>query len=136
MERIDGLLHGSYDSLEVNGILQGGLDIISTADHLSLTANQCRGSLVLVTAAKTVTLPAVSGVIEGGHVTIYSTGGNTIKVDLSDNDRIILDGTALTDAHMIDSEGNAGDHVTVIKDSAAGWTVVGRSGTWTDGGTS
>ena len=135
MERIDGRKHGVYDSLEVNGILQGGLDVISTGDHLSLTAAQCRGSLVLVTAAKTITLPAVAGVVEGGHVTVYSTGTNTIKVDINSADRFILDGTALSDNCMLDSEGGAGDYVTVVKDSAAGWIVIGRSGVWSDGGT-
>lgn len=136
MERIDGLLRGDFDSLTVNGILQAGLDVISASTSTSLTAAQCRGSVVFVSAAATITLPAVSGVVEGGNVTIYSTGANLVKVDLNDSDRFILDGTALTDAHMLDSASGAGDYVTVIKDSSAGWTVIGRSGTWTDGGTS
>ena len=134
MERIDGLLHGVYDSLEVNGILQGGLDVIAIGANTTLTVAQCRGSLCLVSGAYTVTLPAVSGVIEGGHITIFSTGANKVIVELDDSDRFILDGTALTDGNVLDSESAAGDYVTVIKDSAVGWTVIGRSGIWADGG--
>ena len=119
-----------------NGILQGGLDVITASANTTLTADQCRGSLVLVSTTCTITLPAVSGVIEGGHLTIYSTGTNLIKLDLDSVDRFILDGTALVDDHMLDSESGAGDYVTVVKDSAAGWTVIGRSGAWTDGDTS
>jgi len=118
------------------GVISGGLDVIDVGENTALTDAQCLGTLVLVSGAYTVTLPAVSGVAEGANVTIYSTGANLIKVDLDDNDRFVLDGTALTDAHMLDSESAAGDYVTVVKDSAAGWTVIGRSGAWTDGGTS
>jgi len=123
-------------SLTGAGIISGGLDVVDVSENTALTAAQCLGQLILVSAACTVTLPAVSTVAEGGHVTVYSTGANLVKIDLNSSDRFILDGTALTDDHMLDSESAAGDYVTVIKDSAVGWTVVGRSGTWTDGGTS
>ena len=134
MERINGLLHGVYDSLEVNGILQGGLDIIDTAANLTLTSAQCRGSVVFVSAAATITLPAVSSVVEGGNVTVYSTGANAVHVDPNASDRIVLDGTALSDGHKLTSASAAGDFITVVKDGAAGLKTIGRSGTWTDGG--
>jgi len=118
------------------GIISGGLDVIDVSENTELTAAQCLGSVCFVSGAYTVTLPAVSTVNEGGHVTIYSTGANLVKLDLDSSDRFVLDGTALADDHMLDSEGAAGDYVTVVKDSDAGWTVVGRSGAWSDGGTS
>lgn len=118
------------------GIICGGIDVIDVSEDTALTAEQCCGSFVLVSAACTVTLPAVSGVAEGGHTTIYSTGANLVKVDLNSVDRFVLDGAALSDDHMLDSESAAGNYITAVKDSAAGWTVVGRSGAFTDGGTS
>jgi len=126
---------GGYN-LTGAGVMSGGLDVIDVGEDTTLTAAQCLGTLCMVSGAYTVTLPAVSTVAEGANVTIYSLTAATIKVDLNDSDRFILDGTALTDAHMLDSESAAGDYVTVVKDSAVGWTVIGRSGTWTDGGTS
>ena len=118
------------------GPIAGGVNVISIGENTALNAEQCLGSLCLVTGAYTVTLPAVSTVAEGANVTIYSTGANVIKVDLDSGDRFILDGASIGDDHMLDSPGAAGDYVTVVKDSAAGWTVIGRSGTWVDGGTS
>jgi len=126
---------GGYN-LTGAGIISGGLDVIDIGENTALTAAQCLSTLCLVSGAYTVTLPAVSGVAEGANVTVYSTGANLIKVDLNDVDRFVLDGTALTDAHMLDSASAAGDYVTVVKGSAVGWVVIGRSGTWTDGGTS
>jgi len=118
------------------GPIAGGVNVISIGEGTVLSAEQCLGSLCLVTGAYTVTLPAVSTVAEGANVTIYSTGANLIKVDLNSVDRFILDGASIGDDHMMDSASAAGDYVTVIKDSVSGWTVIGRSGTWTDGGTS
>jgi len=118
------------------GPIAGGLNVIAIGENTALSVEECLSSLCLVSGAYTVTLRAVSEVAEGANVTVFSTGTNTIKVDLHDDDRFVLDGTALTVAHMLDSAGAAGDYVTVVKDSAAGWTVIGRSGTWIDGDTS
>ena len=117
-----------------SGILSGGLDIIDTASDLALTALQCCGSVIFVSAAATITLAAVSGINEGCNVTIYSTGANAIHVDPADADRIVLDGTALGDGNKLTSASAAGDYITVIKDGAVGWKTIGRSGVWTDGG--
>lgn len=134
MKIVNGIEIGYFDQLDIDGIIQGGLDVIAISGNTALTAAQCRGSLCLVSAACTVTLPAVSGVIEGGHVTIYSTGANKVIIELDGSDRFVLDGVALTDGNVLDSESGAGDYITLIKDSTAGWTVIGRSGAWSDGG--
>ena len=97
----------------------------------TLSAAQCKGQVVLVTAAATPKLPPV---FLGGSLLFYSTGANVFSVDPDDADRIRLDGAALTDGHKITSPGAAGDFVMLYADSADGWTVIGRSGTWTDGG--
>jgi len=126
---------GGYE-IQSAGPIAGGLNIITVGEDTGLTVEQCLSSLCLVSGAYTVTLPAVSTVAEGANVTIYSTGANLIKVDLNSVDRFILDGASIGDDHMMDSASGAGDYVTVIKDSVSGWIVIGRSGTWTDGGTS
>ena len=131
-----GAIGGTTPNTGAFTVLQGGLDVITAGGHTELSADQCRGSLVLVTGNYQITLPAVSGVVEGGHVTIYSTTAVVVYVDPNASDRIILDGTALTDGYELDSPGGAGNFVTLVKDSSAGWTVVGKSGVWADGGVS
>jgi len=116
------------------GPIAGGVNVINVGETTTLSVEQCLGSLCLVTGAYTVVLPAVSTVAEGANVTVYSTGTNVIKVHPGLGDRFILDGVSLDDDHMLDSPGAAGDYVTVIKDSAAGWIVIGRSGVFIDGG--
>ena len=102
--------------------------VMSTSTSISLTTNQVKGHLILVTATATITLPAV---IIGASVTIYSTTAAAVMVDPNNNDRIILDGAAGGDGKKITSASAAGDCVTLIGDSADGWIVIGRSGTWT-----
>jgi len=66
---------------------------------------------------------------------IYSSGANAVSVDANAADRIVLDGTALDDGDKITSASGAGDFIVLWADSAVGWRTLGRSGTWTDGGT-
>ena len=131
-----GAIGGTTPNTGAFTILQGGLDVITVGTDTNLSVAQCRGSFVLVTGNHQVGLPAVSGVVEGGSVTIYATTAVVFYVDPNGSDRIILDGTALTVGHELDSAGAAGDHVTLVKDGADGWTVVGRSGAFADGGSS
>jgi len=108
--------------------LAGYVPVLSFAIDTLLTAAQVRGQLVLLTATATITLPAVT---VGAVVTIYSTTAAAVMVDPNVNDRIVLDGVAGGDGKKITSASGAGDYVTLIGDSADGWTVIGRSGTWT-----
>jgi len=115
------------------GVIEGGVTIITNTGDVSLNVGQCKTSVVFQTNTGTITLPAVSGVIEGANVTVYSQAAAAVHIDVDDNDRITLDGTALTVGHKISSASAAGDQITLVKDSADGWTTIGRSGTWTDG---
>lgn len=99
----------------------------------ALSDKEVSGSIIYVSAAVTITLPAVSSCGIGSSVVIYSTGANTVTVDVDAGDRIVLDGTALDDGDTIDSAGAAGDFICLVADSADGWRTLGRSGTWTDG---
>jgi hypothetical protein len=48
-----------------------------------------------------------------------------------DDDRIVLDGVAGGNGKKITSDSSAGALITLIGDSADGWTTVGRAKTWT-----
>jgi len=102
------------------------IEIISVAIDTLLTAAQTLGQLLLVTATATITLPVV-----GAIITIYSTTAAAVMVDPNTDDRIVLDGVAGGNGKKITSASGAGNFVTLVGESADGWTVVGRSGTWT-----
>jgi hypothetical protein len=109
------------------GIILGD-PVLEYGTSTPLTVAQVQGQLVLTTAAITITLPAV---VIGSIVTIYAKTAHAISVDPNVNDRIILDGAPGGDGKKITSASAAGDFVTLIGDSVAGWIVIGRSGTWT-----
>lgn len=116
------------DAVDVQGILTGLAGVMSYGADQLLTEKECRGYLIRITATATATLPPV---VVGGTVTIYSTTTAAVMVDPDGDDRIVLDGVAGGDGKKVTSASGAGDFVTLIGDSADGWTVVGRSGTWT-----
>jgi len=103
--------------------------VISTAASLTLLAEQCFGSLILTTAAATITLPAVQ---LGMDITVQ-TSAHAVSVDPNGSDRIILDGTALDDGDKVTNASGAGDTIQLVAESASGWTNLHRVGTWTDG---
>ena len=109
------------------------VDAISVGSNTTLTDAQVRGQVVYVTATATITPPAVSSCGVGSTVTVYSTTAAAVHVDPDDDDRIILDGTALDDGDKITSASGAGDMITLHAESTDGWATLGRSGTWTDG---
>jgi len=126
----DSHTHTSLGNLDVLNFTCFIPPIVISASG-TLTAAQCKGQVALVTAAATPKLPPVAA---GASLLLYSTGANIFSVDPDDADRIRLDGVALTDGHKITSPGAAGDFVMLYADSADGWTVIGRSGAFTDGG--
>ena len=79
---------------------------ITTADNLTLRPDQCFGSVVYVSAAKTITLPPAR---PGMHLFVQVTAAVIASVDPDDGDRIILSGTALDDGDKISSAEAAGD---------------------------
>jgi hypothetical protein len=94
----------------------------------SVTDAECRGSLVLITGAATLTLPPV---VVGASLTVFATTAAALSLKPNAADRIILDGVAGGDGKKITSASEAGNLVTLVGESTAGWTVVGRSGEWT-----
>ena len=71
----------------------------------------------------------------GLSILIQSMYAQVVTIDCYDtNESIVLDGTTLTAGNAIDSPGTAGDYVNLVAISATQWVVIGRSGTWVDGG--
>ena len=106
--------------------------VVNKSTGTTLTDDEM-GSFVFVSTAVTTTLPAVE---IGQTVCVYSTGANTIIVDVNASDGIVLHGaTRLTDGYVIENtSAAAGDFICLIGDSADGWTTLGYIGTWADGG--
>lgn len=123
------VLDGSFDCKSFTGFVP--IVALTTTTPAALTSTQVKGHLVTINQAATITLPAC---FVGACVTIYSTAANAVNVDADAGDRIVLNGTPLDNGDKITSASGAGDFVTLISDDADGWRVIGRSGTWTDGG--
>lgn len=116
--------YGGSDEID----LAGYIPVLSVAIDTVLTPAQTRGQFILVTATATITLPPVT---VGALLTLYSTTAAAVMVDPNASDRIVLDGAPGGDGKKVTSASAAGDFLTLIGDSANGWTVIGRSGTWT-----
>lgn len=112
----------------------GAMTPLPKSGDATLSNSEASGSIVYLSATGTITLPAVSGITTGSMLVVYSTGANIIHVDPNASDRIRLNGSALTDGNKVSSGGEAGNYIALHNDSADGWTVVGRSGYWFDGG--
>ena len=94
-----------------------------------LTDAQCRGGIIYVTGAATITLPAVA---DGMSVSIHTIGAIAVSVDPNASDKIWLDGTALDDGDKITNKSTSGDIAVLTYYSADGWHATTNG--WTDGG--
>lgn len=112
-----------------SGTIQGGVAVSSVGT--GGTESAATGQWVFVTAAVTRTLPSVSQA--GQSICYYSTGANVVTIEVNGTDVIVLDGTALTGGNTIDSPGTAGDFACLLS-NGTNWYVLGKAGTWVDGG--
>lgn len=119
-------------NMATTGIIEGAIGQNSDSDGMTqanMTAAGMYGQMYWAGGAGTWALPAVAA---GMNICVYSTTAAAVVINPDDADRIILDGTALSDGDSITSASAAGDFICLIGDSADGWTTLGRSGTWTD----
>lgn len=107
----------------------GAITTASYSSNQTLTAAQCYGSVIYVTGAATITLPAVA---DGMSVTVVTIGAVAVSVDPNASDLIYLDGTALDDGDKITNTSTAGDIAVLTYYSADGWHA--STNGWTDGG--
>lgn len=124
-----GITIDDSDNMDAPGEITGGILTASYAANQTLTAKECRGGVIYVTAAATITLPAVA---DGMHVTVITIGNVAVSVDPNAADLIYLDGVALDDGDKITNTSAAGDIAVLTYFSAVGWHA-STSG-WSDGG--
>lgn len=112
-------------------IIAGGYKINtnSYSSNQTLTASQCYGSVIYVTGAATITLPAIA---DGMSVTIVTVGAVAVSVDPNASDKLVLDGTTLDDGDKATNTSTTGDIIVLTYYSADGWYA--SSNSWTDGG--
>lgn len=98
----------------------------------NITAAQCIMYAHYITnaGATVLNLPEAATVADGAYFVCYMTTAYTLTVNPHNNDRIKLNGVNLSNGQEIISPGSVGNFVTLHKDSATGWTLLGRSGYW------
>ena len=123
--RADGTIEGGfYPTID-----SGSIDTYTYAANQTLTASQCYGSVIYMTGAGTLTLPAIAS---GMSLTVITIGAVAVSVDPNASDKILLDGTALDDGDKITNASTAGDITTLSYYSSDGWYSASNS--WTDDG--
>ena len=128
-------------SVVMESTLQAGIDHITQAATDTLTAQECRGTVISnygQAAENTQTLPAAAEGL-GGMVVIGTAGAGAFHLKAGASDKIYLDGTALDDADKVSIATPAvGDYFTFFAfqtgASAWDWIVQSGSGTLSDGG--
>lgn len=90
-------------------------------------ANELFGGVIYVTAAATITIPAVAA---GASFTVITVGAVAVSVDPNAADLIVLDGVALSDGDKITNLSTAGDIAVFTYYDATGWFA--STNGWTD----
>ena len=115
------------------GTIRGAVSIESTTST-SHTLASAEGQWLLAdeTGTTTVSLPAASS---GANVCVYAKTDQQIHIDPNGVQVMVLNGTALTGGNKISSPASptAGNFACVLSDGTS-WFVLGKAGTWTDGG--
>lgn len=89
--------------------------------------NELYGGVIYVTAAATITIPAVAA---GASFTVITVGAVAVSVDPNAADLIVLDGVALSDGDKITNLSTAGDMAVFTYYDATGWAA--QTNGWTD----
>jgi len=125
-------------NLLTTGSLAGKPVITSAGSERVLTAAECSGGIVLVTAAVEVRVPDICDSATGAMVMIVQADvSEVLEIAVTDtNDHFFLDGVDLGANQEIDSPGAAkeDDYICLFCREANEWHSYGRSGTWVDGG--
>ena len=98
-------------------------------------ALEAYGGTIFVTSAATITAPAVA---TGMRFTVVTIGNVAVSLDVNASDRMILDGTALSDGDKATNTSTAGDTIYCQYQSADGFfcwsgTMHATTKHWTDG---
>ena len=118
----------SWWGFRMSQFVRPGRKVISTSDNLTLKESDMYSSLILVTAAKTITLAAVK---PGMDFVVLGSGSNAVVVDPNASDQLRFQGAQLTAGYTVTSGGAAGDSLRFYTESADGFIVEEIRGTWT-----
>lgn len=91
------------------------------------SALELYGGVIYVTAAATITIPAVTA---GQSFTVITVGAVAVSVDPNASDLIMLDGVALSDGDKITNLSTSGDIAVFTYYDATGWYAATNG--WTD----
>ena len=103
---------------------------VTSASYTVGTTNprELYGGIIYVTAAATITIPAVAS---GASFTVKTIGSVAVSVDPNASDLIYLDGLALSDGDKVTNTSTAGDIAVFTYYDSTGWDC--SSNGWTDG---
>jgi len=107
----------------------GAVPVVVQGTDITLTASQCMGNFIEMTATGTVNLPPG---VQGYNLMVYVSTASAVSLKPAGSEAIVLNGAALTAGHKVTSTSTAGNSVTLVHDGT-NWIVLGSS-TWTDGG--
>jgi hypothetical protein len=109
----------------------GPFNVISkTGAAVALSADECKGQIVLMNSNGTITLPAVTEFPQNAALTLYVNGAYTVVLDPAAADWLQVDGASLGDGVSLSSSGAPGEHIFIHKDSDEGWTILFPYGAW------
>lgn len=116
------------------GTIRGAVSIESTTST-GHTLAAARGQWLFAdeTGTTTISLPVLS---TGASVCVYPQTDQQVVIDPNGSQIIVLNGTPLTGGNKIASPvagGNAGNFACLLSNGSS-WFVLGKAGTWTDGG--
>jgi hypothetical protein len=128
-------------SLSIAGTLSAGIATVTQAATDTLTAQECRGTIISnygQSAENTQTLPTCAAGLNG-MVVIGTAGAGACHLKAGANDKIYLDGVALTDGDKASLATPAvGNYFTFFSfqtgESTYDWIVQTGVGALTDGG--
>lgn len=106
-----------------------GRKVISIAATATILESDMYNSLILITGATTITLPAVK---PGMDAIFINADGDDQSIDPNASDKIRLLGALLDDGDKL-SNSTIGHTVQLITESADGFCALVLDGTWTDG---
>jgi hypothetical protein len=122
----------SFSALKMvtTGTIMGAINVVADADSHTVTAPESYGTFFLAGGVGTWDLPEVTAA--GQNLCIFSTTAAAITISPHANDGIMNGAARNANGHNIVSTAAIGAYVCLIADSGDGWTVLGKSGTWTD----
>ncbi len=118
----------SYWGYRFSQLVRPGRKVIAVTADETLKESDMYNTLILITGATTITLPAVK---PGMDAIFINADGNDENIDPNAADKIRLAGAVLDDGDKI-ANSTIGDCVQLLTEGADGFTAIMLTGTWTD----